>query len=144
MPIATCPPSCPIRVWDAPKNRRQRPARGRALGQVLDKFRSNFTAGFTTGNIDYYLANETELGPFVSYDSRSVIYSFYNKYTLEYNPSSRLSVKAMINGNYHAVNIFDRITEEGYSAERTSSVPVSRRITVLRTGFRDMPCCVRT
>lgn len=83
------------------------------------KFRSNLTTGFTTSNIDYYLANRTDLGPFVSYDSRSVIYSFYNKYTLEYNPSSRTSFKAMINGNYHAVNIFDRITEEGYSAERT-------------------------
>lgn len=84
-----------------------------------EKFRSNFTTGFTTSNIDYYLANETDLGPFVSYDSRSVIYSFYNKYSFEYNPSRRTTVKAVVNGNYHAVNIFDRITQEGYSAERT-------------------------
>lgn len=103
-----------------------------------EKFRSNFTSGFTTGNIDYYLANETELGPFVSYDSRSVIYSFYNKYTLEYHPSSRLSVKAMFNGNYHAVNIFDRITEEGYSAERTefgASLSAHYRFTDWFSGY---------
>ncbi len=94
----------------------------RAVGRwnkFWEKFRSEFTTGFTTSNIDYYLANKTDLGSFVNYDSRSVIYSFYNKYSFEYNPSRRTTIKALANGNYHAVNIFDRITEEGYSAQRT-------------------------
>ena len=37
----------------------------------------------------------------------------FNKYNFEFNLSEKTSFKATVNGNYHAVNIFDRITEEG-------------------------------
>lgn len=102
------------------------------------RFRSEFTTGFTTSNIDYYLANRTDLGSFVNYDSRSVIYSFYNKYNFEFNLSEKTSFKATVNGNYHAVNIFDRITEEGYSAERTDfglSVSAHHRFNDWLSGY---------
>ena len=82
------------------------------------KYKSEFTTSFTTTNIDYFMANIAGEKWFTNYDSRSVVYSFYNKYRFEYSPSQKTTYSLLANANYHAVNIFDRKTEEGYSAER--------------------------
>lgn len=85
------------------------------------KYKATFTTGFSGTSLGYYLANQTEYGLYVNYDTRSNSNSLYNKYAFEYRPSRRLMIKTMLNYNYHKVSIHDDIDLTGYAARRHES-----------------------
>lgn len=81
--------------------------------------KSELFSGFTTTGVDYYLSNMTDLGKVLNYDSRSTIYSYYNKYKAEWAVMPRLTLRTVLNADYHKVKILDHITHEGYTATRS-------------------------
>lgn len=81
--------------------------------------KSELFSGFTTTGLDYYLANMTDLGKVLNYDSRSTIRSYYNKHKLEWAILPRLTLRTILNADYHQVKISDHISQEGYTATRT-------------------------
>lgn len=107
-------------------------------GKYTDKIRSEWISGFTTTSVDYYLANMTNMGNVLNYDSRSSIYSWYNKYKFDYDITKRMSVRALLNGNHHKVEIMDHITKEGYDATRSEfglSLSLHYRFSNTFSGF---------
>lgn len=96
----------------------------RLVGRWNKYFKSSnheLVAGYTHTNLDYYLMNETDLGSFLNYDSRSTINSTHLKLKEEWNIGENTLVRLIANGSYHKVSILDHITQEGYTKERTEA-----------------------
>lgn len=85
------------------------------------KIKSEFTSGFSTTSLDYFLANKSDIGEFTNIDARSGVVSFYNKYNFEYNFSERDLLKASADFNYHKVKTLDHLLDEGYNNSRAES-----------------------
>jgi len=81
-------------------------------------YKSELTTGYTKTSLDYYLANETPLGLFVNYDSKSNIKSCYHKYMFERSFGNKTLFTALLNYNYHIATIFDHKELTGYDATR--------------------------
>lgn len=81
------------------------------------RVKSELTSGFSTTRLDYYLANQTDMGEVVNNDSRSRIRNWSNKYKVEWEISERTLLKTVLNADYSKVSILNRITQEGYDAD---------------------------
>lgn len=84
-------------------------------------YRSELVGGYTTNNIDYYLANQTDMGLVLNLDSKSRSESLSGKYKMEYSFTDRTMLRLLANLNHHSVSTLNRITAEGYSAVRTEA-----------------------
>lgn len=76
-------------------------------------FKSELVSGFSQTKLDYYLANNTPLGVFVNYDTKSVTQSLFNKYSFEYKPSEKTILLGSVNLNFHGVHIYKRVQSHG-------------------------------
>ncbi|MDD4149030.1 MAG: TonB-dependent receptor plug domain-containing protein [Bacteroidales bacterium] len=86
-----------------------------------NKFKSELNSGFSKTNLDYFLANNTPLGMFISYDSKSNTQSLFNKYSFEYKPWAKTIIAGMVNFNYHKVHIFENREQTGYDKTRSET-----------------------
>lgn len=80
--------------------------------------RSYFTTGYSHTALDYYLANQTDMGQIVNYDSRSAVNSFQAKYRLEWQKSEKTLYRLSFDGVFNDVGTLDHRTDEGYTATR--------------------------
>lgn len=83
------------------------------------KVSTGLSSGYATTGIDYLLANLTDIEWLTNIDSRSTVHSLYNKYRVEWRPSERTALRAVLNADYHRVRTLDRRSAEGYGASRT-------------------------
>ncbi len=86
--------------------------------KIGSRLKQKFTNGLNYISIDYLLANHTDLGLITNIDSRSSSYSYINTYQLNYHLSQNLELKIDANIDYHNVKTLNRITNEGYRANR--------------------------
>lgn len=102
------------------------------------KVKSELTSGFSATSLDYFLANNTDMGRVVNYDSRSRVESFQNRYKFEWMPTASTSLRATANADIHNVSTLDHITKEGYAAHRTDvgvSVSGHQRLGGMVSGY---------
>ncbi len=81
---------------------------------------SELTTGFSIGNLDYYLANETNLGTYVNYNTQSKSVSGFAKHSLELSFSKKMFLKWNTNIDYSKAWFMDKKTELGFDAKRIS------------------------
>jgi len=81
-------------------------------------FKSELNSGYSQTKLDYYLANNTPLGSFISFDSKSSTKSSNNKYNFEYKPREKTIISGVANLNYHEANIFEYVDLTGYNKNR--------------------------
>lgn len=96
-----------------------------------EKYVSKLNVGYTYTSLDYYLANNTDLGVVVNNNSLSNIGSLFNNYRFEYNFTSKTMLRVLANVDYHKVNTDNRITSEGYREDRLqagASVGIHQKI----------------
>lgn len=78
-------------------------------------------SSYNNSRLNYYLANETNLGWVVNYDTFNKANNVYNRYEYKWRITSKLRFRALGNMNYHQVKAEDYIRHQGYSAERLES-----------------------
>ncbi len=83
-----------------------------------EKIKSELTTGFSRTSLDYYLANLTNIGLLLNYDSKSNISSYQNKFTSEYQVSDRTTFRAVVNYNQHVASIENEKEQTGYLKKR--------------------------
>ncbi len=82
------------------------------------RFRSESIVGYSSSGIDYYLANQTGLGLFVNYDSRSTVQNTIATHKISTDISSKMILKSQLNYKYSMANIMEDVSLNGYSATR--------------------------
>ncbi len=83
-----------------------------------NNFRSETILGYTSSGIDYYLANQTGMGLFENYDSRSTVQNTIATYKIAADLSSKMILKSQLNYKYSQANIREEVSLSGYSATR--------------------------
>ncbi len=81
-------------------------------------FKSELNTGYSKTKLDYYLANNTPLGLFINFDSKSSTETFSNKYNFEIKPRENTIISGVANINYHKANIYEERSLTGYNKER--------------------------
>ncbi len=83
------------------------------------RFKSELTFGFSFTSLDYYLANQTDLGTLLNYNSESKTNSFFNKFKVEVSLTENTVINSVLNLNYNNVSQFDKKEKIGMDASRT-------------------------
>lgn len=81
--------------------------------------KSEFTGGYSTTTLDYYLANKTDMGSVLNFDSRSAVHTVQGKYKFDWTLSDKTLLRAIVDAAHHNVKTLNHITAEGYGAQRT-------------------------
>lgn len=84
-----------------------------------ERLRSELTAGYSTTDLDYFLANQTDMGEVINYDSRSAAHSLRGKYLLEWQAGPSTMLRGLLTAEHNSVGTLDHRTDEGYTARRT-------------------------
>ncbi len=82
---------------------------------------SELTTGFSLGKLDYYLANETNLGTYINYNTSSNSGSGFVKHNLELTFTKKLFFKWVNNFDYYNAVYTDKKSELGFNAFRLSA-----------------------
>lgn len=85
------------------------------------RMKSHFTSGYSKLSLDYFLANQTDGGYIVNYNSHSLTESIYNNYVAELDLSSSTLLRGTLNFNYHVAEIKDETALAAFDADRTES-----------------------
>lgn len=107
-------------------------------GYHSERISSELIAGYSTTMLDYYLANMTDMGTIVNYDSRSSVHTLQGKYTLEWKATSSTVLRAVATAAHNSVQTLDHRTQEGYAARRTDmgiSVSLHQHIARPLSGY---------
>ena len=83
-----------------------------------ERFKSEFTTGFSRTSLHYYLANQTDIGLLVNYNSKSNITSYQNKFSSEYKLSGNTRLRAVVNYNHQVASIDNEKEQTGYIKSR--------------------------
>lgn len=103
-----------------------------------NNYKSELITGFSRTSLDYYLANQTDIGLLLNYDSKSSITSYQNKFTSEYKISEQTSIQAVLNYNHHVASINNEKEQTGYVKTRKEgglSINIHHRISDLFTLY---------
>lgn len=103
-----------------------------------ENLRSILSVGYTNNRLDYYLESKTELGSIVNYDTRSGAQTAQLKYTLEWDITSKTTIRTLVDANMDVVNTLDRKTNIGYRANREQvgiNVSVHHRFNPIVAGY---------
>lgn len=102
-------------------------------------FKSELLSGYSATNMDYFLANTTDLGQIINVDSRSQSGSLQNRYRFDWSPfGERTIFRALANFDIDNVKTLNHITGEGYTAHRNLyglSLSAHHRFTNVWSGF---------
>ncbi|MEG1607062.1 MAG: TonB-dependent receptor [Mucinivorans sp.] len=104
----------------------------------FSKFHSSLYVGYVNTKLDYSLANATDMGLVVNNDSRSRAQNLQAKYKLDYSPTQKTTVVAMVDMALNNVRTLNHITQEGYGATRTDvgvSLTLHQQIAKGVSGF---------
>lgn len=83
-----------------------------------DFIKMELTSGISRTSLDYYLANQTNLGLLVNYDSQSNITGYQNRFLLEYNRWRNIAIRTTMNVNHYKASITNHNEKTGYRAKR--------------------------
>jgi iron complex outermembrane receptor protein len=86
-----------------------------------DYFKTKLTAGISQTALDYYLANQTNLGLLINYNSKSNITSYQNKFSAEYQFSNNTTLNGALNYNHHVASINNKKEQTGYVKSRNEA-----------------------
>lgn len=81
---------------------------------------SDMNAGFSFGNLNYYLAHQTQLGLYENYRSSSESQSYFLKYKLEFNLKKNLFLRWNSNFNHAKAHYIDHRQNQSFSPKRNT------------------------
>lgn len=103
-----------------------------------NRYKSELIAGFSTTRMNYLLQNQTDWGIMSQVDSRNEVESYTGRYRFEWNLADRTLLRILADGAFHQVNTLNRVTQEGYDADRTElglSASIHHRFNPTISGY---------
>ncbi len=97
----------------------------RAVGQwnhFGERFSSTVKLGGSLVRNRYHLSNKTPLGSVVNYDTDGESLNAFSRWDSRWELSETMFIKGRLEANYDRVNIFDKKTDLGYSADRGTTL----------------------